>query len=34
MQCKGMQPNYVTFLEVLNVCASVMALNERRLADE
>jgi hypothetical protein len=34
MQFKRTQPNYVTFEEVLNVCASVTALKERRLADE
>jgi hypothetical protein len=34
MQCKGTQPNYVTFVEVLNVCANVMTLKERRLTDE
>jgi hypothetical protein len=34
MQCKRTQPNYVTFVEVLNVCASVTALKEHRLANE
>ncbi len=34
MQCKGMQPNYVTFLDVLNVYASVTTLKERRVVDK
>jgi hypothetical protein len=34
MQCKKTQPNYVTFVEVLNVCANVTTLKERRLAYE
>ncbi len=34
MQCKGMQPNYVTFVEVLNVCASVTTFKEHKLVDE
>jgi len=29
-----MQPNYVTFVEVLNVCVSFMTLKERKLVDE
>jgi len=29
-----MQPNYVTFVEVLKMCASVMAFEERKLVDE
>jgi hypothetical protein len=29
-----MQPNYVTFVEVLNVCVSVTTLKERKLVDE
>jgi hypothetical protein len=34
MQQEGVQPNTVTFVGVLNACASIMALEEGRHAHE